>query len=128
MPSEILETPYTRIGGAACVRRIADAFYDAMDTDPAFAKLRAMHAPDLAPMRESLTGFLTAWLGGPRDWLQAQNGFCIMSRHARLAVTAETAEQWAQAMRRAIAAAGVEPELAAKMQDALAQMAGAMAR
>ena len=61
-------TPYDRIGGREVLRAIVNRFYDLMDEDPAYAGLRAMHAEDLAPMRQSLTGFLTGWSGGPRDW------------------------------------------------------------
>ena len=120
-------TPYDLIGGADAVRRLADAFYTIMETDPAFQKLRDMHGADLTPMRESLTGFFAVWLGGPREWLEKRGGFCIMSRHAKMDVTKETAAQWMDAMRRAIVQTGTPPELAAKMDKALAQLAGAMA-
>lgn len=121
-------TPFERIGGAAAVRQIVDAFYDAMDRDPAYARLRAMHAQDLSPMRDSLTGFLTVWLGGPRDWLVAKGRFCIMSRHSAMAIDAETAAQWNQAMRGALTSTGVTPDLAQEMDQAFTQLANAMAR
>jgi len=54
-------TPFERIGGTEILRRIVDRFYDLMDSDPDYADLRAMHATDLGPMRDSLTGFLTGW-------------------------------------------------------------------
>ena len=46
-------TPFERIGGHAVLRRITDRFYDLSEQDPAYAVLRAMHAADLTPMRES---------------------------------------------------------------------------
>jgi hemoglobin len=94
-------TAFLRIGGAAVVQAIVERFYDLMDSDPAYAELRAMHAPDLAPMRASLAGFLTAWLGGPRDWFAGRSA-CIMSLHAPLPIRDATAAQWAHAMARAI--------------------------
>ena len=121
-------TPYARLGGAAGMRRLADAFYDIMDTDPACRELRDMHGPDLAPTRDALAGFLTAWLGGPRDWLVQRGGFCIMSRHASMNVTPATARQWLDAMRHAIAAINTPPDLASKMDQALTQLAEAMVR
>lgn len=128
--SETAETmsPYERIGGAGAVRRLADAFYDEMDRNPAYAELRAMHDADLAPMRDSLAGFFTVWLGGPRTWLEQRGGFCIMSRHARMKVTGATAAQWMGAMRHAIAGLGTAPDLAEKMDQALTQLAQAMSR
>ena len=86
-----------------------------------------MHEPDLGPTRDSLTGFLSVWLGGPRKWIEKRGGFCIMSRHAKMNVTGATAGQWMAAMRDALAEVGVEPELAEKMDGALSQLAEAMA-
>ncbi|WP_298282958.1 group II truncated hemoglobin [Acidocella sp.] len=121
-------SPYELIGGAEAVRRLADKFYDLMDQDPSYRALRDMHEPDLAPMRDSLAGFFAVWLGGPRDWVEKRGGFCIMSRHAQMGVTNETAAQWMDAMRRAIAALETPPELAEKMDQALAPLAEAMVR
>lgn len=123
-----LQTPYELVGGMPVVQRIVDRFYDLMESDPDYAALRAMHAPDLAPMRASLSGFLTAWLGGPRDWFQERPGVCMMSAHRNISITAETAQQWALAMRRAIADAGMEPTIAAKMAEALSSLAIGMGR
>ncbi|MCW1428993.1 group II truncated hemoglobin [Novosphingobium sp. JCM 18896] len=116
-------TAYDRLGGQPVVRRIVDRFYDLMEADPAYAELRAMHAPDLTPMRASLTGFLTAWLGGPRDWFEERPGLCMMSAHRGVTMTEPTARQWADAMTRAVQDAEADPELAAKMAEALAGMA-----
>lgn len=38
---------YDRIGGHEAVVRLVDAFYQAMDTLPQAATIRAMHEPDL---------------------------------------------------------------------------------
>lgn len=118
-------SPYDRIGGHAVLRRITDRFYDLMETEPAFAELRAMHAPDLAPMRESLPLFLGGWSGGPRTWWDANPGKCMVSMHAPFRIDKAAAGQWADAMRRAIA--DVAPEDAA-IAEALADVLDRMAR
>ncbi|MFM2371605.1 MAG: hypothetical protein RIS85_1327 [Pseudomonadota bacterium] len=119
------QSPYDRIGGLDVLRQITDRFYDLMDTDPAYQALRAMHAPDLAPMRESLPGFLSGWAGGPRQWFEANPGKCMMSMHKPFPITRETAGQWADCMTRAIAdVAPADQEIA----DAMAQVLGQMAR
>ncbi|MFA5964087.1 MAG: globin [Sphingomonas sp.] len=121
-------TPYAQLG-ADRVAAIVDRFYDLMENDPAFAGLRAMHGADLAPMRSSLTGFLTAWLGGPRDWFSERPGACLMSMHGAMPITPELGGQWIAAMDRAIAAEpGVAPELAATLTTAIGRVARAMAR
>ncbi|WP_374574727.1 group II truncated hemoglobin [Phenylobacterium sp.] len=121
-------TPFHRIGEQPAIRRLVDRFYDLMETDPAYAELRAMHAPDLAPMRGSLAGFLTGWLGGPRDWFEANRGVCMMSLHARVGVSAATARQWREAMARALADTGVDRGLAAQINAAFARMSQNMQR
>jgi len=125
---EVGTTPYDLVGGAERVRAIVDRFYDLMDQEEGFAELRALHAADLAPMRASLSGFLTGWLGGPRDWFVDNPGKCMMSLHAPIAVTPQTAGQWIEAMRRAITDAAVDPEIAARMIEALTGMARGMIR
>ena len=133
MPSDLAEapaaTPFERIGGHAVLRAITDRFYDLMEVDPAYAELRAMHAADLAPMRMALSSFLAGWSGGPRDWFEANPGKCMMSAHAPFAITRQTATQWAEAMRRAIAdTAPADTEIANAFADVLARMAVSMAR
>jgi hemoglobin len=100
-------TPFDRIGGRDVIARVVDRFYDLMDQDPRFARLRAMHAPDLAPMRRSLASFLTGWAGGPRDWFDENPGKCMMSAHGGLPITRETAAQWVEAMGEAFADCGL---------------------
>jgi hemoglobin len=120
---------FDRIGGHPAMRAITERFYDLMEQDPAFAELRAIHAPDLAPMRESLPLFLAGWAGGPRDWFERNPGKCMMSMHAPFPINRQTAEQWALAMNRAIAEAEVaDREVAEAMADVLSRMARGMAR
>lgn len=120
-------TPYDVLGGKIVIDRIVNRFYDLMDTDLQYAALRAMHAADLAPMRRSLAGWLCAWAGGPRDWFDENPGKCMMSAHRSLGVSRETAEQWADAMARAIAECGPENrELGQMMAQRLHLMAHGM--
>ncbi len=68
------------------MQAIVDRFYDLMDNDPAYAELRAMHAPDLTRMRGELARFLAGWAGGPRDWFEDNPGRCMMSVHKPYAI------------------------------------------
>lgn len=117
---------YDRAGGADGVRALVDRFYDLMEREADYAALRAMHEGDLFPMRVSLSQFLCAWLGGPRDWFTARPGACIMSAHRGMGITRETAAQWVSAMSRAMAECRIEPALGAQMQQAFLRMANAM--
>jgi hemoglobin len=121
-------TPFEQLGGRAAIDRMVDRFYDLMDSDPAFAELRAMHAADLAPVRESLAGFLAGWAGGPRDWFDANPGKCMMSMHAGFTITSATAGQWVKAMERAMADCGqADHPVALLMAERFRLMASGMA-
>lgn len=121
--------PYERIGGRAPIAALVERFYDLMEGDPAYSELRAIHAPELAPMRESLADFLTAWTGGPRDWFEKRPGACIMSAHGAMpGIDSRTADQWIAAMRRAAdETAFPDAEVKAMMLDAMARMCRTMA-
>lgn len=118
--------PFDLIGGEAEVRRFVDRFYNLMDSDPAYTALRALHAPDLGPMRASLSGFLIAWLGGPRHWFEERPGACIMSAHGKFAINRDIAGQWTHAMTRALADSQVDANLAARMAEAFTAMSNGM--
>ena len=119
--------PFYRLGGYETMSAIVNRFYDLMETDPAYAELRAMHAPDLTRMRTSLVGFLAAWAGGPRDWFEQNPDKCMMSAHKPFTINKDVAGQWAEAMQRAIAdVAPADAELAKAMGDVLGEMARGM--
>lgn len=123
------QSAYDRIGGFATLRRITDRFYDLMEQDPAYAALRAMHAPDLTTMRASLPSFLAGWSGGPRDWWEANPGKCMVSMHAPFAIDQHIAGQWADAMRRAVFdSAPAEDPITEALADVLSRMALGMAK
>ena len=127
-PAAELLSPYEQIGAREGITRVVERFYDLMDTDPAYADLRAMHAADLGPMRASLAGFLSGWAGGPRDWFDANPGKCMMSMHSGFTITRETAQQWVQAMERAFADCGMaDHPVALLMNERFRMMAGGMA-
>ena len=122
-------TPFDLLGGHDVMQRIVDRFYDLMDSDPAYAELRAMHAPDLTRMRTALAQFLAGWSGGPRDWFEANPGRCMMSVHKPYAISRTVAEQWSDAMKRAIAdVAPANAAVTAQMGDILGNLASGMGR
>lgn len=128
-PAAKPQLPFDRIGGREPVARMVNRFYDLMDSEPDFAELRAMHAADLAPMRESLTDFLVAWMGGPRDWFEKRPGACIMSAHRALpGMNYAVATQWVLAMQQAAKdVIPTDPDFVTSMISAFARMSKAMA-
>lgn len=96
-------TPFDALGGEAGVRRLVDAFYDIMDSDPAATELRRMHQEDLSLIRARLSDWLCAWMGGPPLYAERHPGRpCIMSAHAPFAIGAAAADQWMSCMSQAL--------------------------
>lgn len=121
------QTPYEALGGRETIERIVQRFYDLLESEPQYARLRAMHAADLGPVRHSLAGWLIAWAGGPKDWFDENPRKCMMSVHRGLGIAEDTAGQWADAMARAIAECGPDDRvLGRSMAERLSLMAQAM--
>lgn len=124
--AEVSQSPIDLVGGVEAVHRLAAVFYDLVEADPAYAELRAMHAPDLDPLRESLGGFLVGWLGGPSDWSQKHPGVCMMSLHAPMPITPASAGQWIAAMNAAMTKVGFERTIGDALMQRFCLMADAM--
>ena len=78
--SDAPQTPYNILGEDG-IRELTNAFYDIMDSLPEMADLRAMHARDLAPMKEKLAEYLTGWMGGPPLYAYKYVNVCMNSPH-----------------------------------------------
>lgn len=123
--AEIEQTPYKMIGGEPMVRRIVDRFYAIMDSAPEAARIRAMHAHDLSPMRDRLFEFLTGWLGGPPLYFQRPDHKCIVSAHKPFAIGAAESDEWIYCMRQALEDCGVPSDLRALLDKPFSRMAEA---
>lgn len=119
------QTPYDRMGGEATVRKVVNRFYDIMESDPAAATIRAMHAKDLSPMRERLFEFLSGWLGGPPLYFQRPDKNCVVSAHRPYPIGQAERDQWMMCMRRALEDSGVSKELRDLLDPAFYRMADA---
>ena len=94
--------PFALIGDEEGVRRLVEAFYNIMEQDPAFARLRAIHAADLGPMRARLADFLVQWMGGPRVYAERHPGRpCIVSAHSPFWIDGAMADDWMACMAKA---------------------------
>lgn len=125
-PDQIEKTPYEMIGGEVGVRRLVERFYDIMDTNPAAAKVRAMHAADLAPMRKTLFEYLSGAFGGPPLYMSRPDAKCIMSAHAHLAIGAAERDQWMMCMRGAIESMDFPAATRRLFEEGFFRMADAM--
>lgn len=123
-----LSSPFERIGGREPIAQLVARFYGLMESDPAFAELRAIHGPDLAAMGERLTDFLMGWMGGPRDWFDRNPGACILSAHGAMpGIDRQTADQWMACMSKAARPLHArDPALAETLLNALRAMGDTM--
>lgn len=119
------KTPYEMIGGEATVRRIVDRFYNIMDSAPEAARIRAMHAADLSPMRERLFEFLSGWLGGPPLYFQRPDQKCIVSAHRSFGIGEAERDAWMMCMRRAMEDCDVPADVRTLLDPAFLRMADA---
>lgn len=122
-------TPYDLLGGEAGVRRLVDAFYDQMESDPDAAGVRGLHGPDLALARDRLADWLSGWLGGPAVFHQRHPGRpCLMSAHHAFDIGPLETGQWLSCMRRALEGSGAPQPLQRAMLLAFGRMSQGMRR
>ena len=116
------DTVYDQIGGDEAVRRLADAFYDAVEADS--PTLRAMLPASTRGSRQKLYEFLSGWMGGPPLYWQRRGHPALRMRHAPFPIDGEAAEQWSACMRAAVAECAFEEPAATWLGDELARIAG----
>jgi len=111
-------TPYEAIGGDAGVRALVDRFYDRMDAEPAFARIRVLHPATLAGSREKLYLFLSGYLGGPPLYQERIGHPMLRARHLPFAIGSEERDQWLACMLLAMEDVGLAEPLRAGLLNA----------
>lgn len=119
------QTPYAILGDKG-IRELTRRFYDIMDEDPAFADLRAMHAADLAPMKEKLAEYLIGWMGGPPLYAQKHGSVCMTEPHAPYWIGPQERDQWLACMQRALDSINAGEELREMLRIPLFRIADAV--
>lgn len=104
-------TTYEKIGGEAMVGKLADRFYELMDTVPQFAELRAMHPPSLAGSRDKLFKFLSGWFGGPDLFVEEYGHPRLRARHMPFSIGTLERDQWVACMVLAMEDVGIEEDI-----------------
>lgn len=117
------ETLFDAIGGEPGVRGLVDAFYDRMDTDPAYAGIRALHPPDLSGSRDKLFWFFCGWMGGPNHFIERFGHPRLRMRHLPFAIGESERDQWMDCMRQVIEAGAAPERLHLQLLQSFAQTA-----
>ncbi len=93
---------FERIGGAVTVDRLVESFYARMDSLPEAATIRAMHAPDLAPVKTVLKRYLGEWLGGPKLYSAEKGHPRLRQRHIGFSIGEAERDAWLLCMQSAL--------------------------
>ncbi len=123
--SDTPQTPY-QILGEDGIRRLTNTFYDIMDSLPEAAGLRAMHARDLAPMKEKLAEYLTGWMGGPPLYADKYGTVCMTTPHEPYHIGPAERDQWLLCMDKALEQTGASKELVDMLKIPLFRIADAI--
>jgi hemoglobin len=93
---------FERIGGAIVVDRLVEAFYRRMDSLPEAATVRAMHAPNLGPVKNVLKRYLSEWTGGPKLYSPEKGHPRLRQRHMGFVIGNAERDAWLLCMRGAL--------------------------
>ncbi len=116
-------TPYALMGGEQAIISLVDRFYFYMDTRPEAKALRAIHAPDLNPVKEKLVKFLSGWLGGPDLFVQEYGHPRLRQRHFPFQVDTQMRDQWMWCMQKALYEVSMPDALRKNILQALSDLA-----
>ena len=110
-------TPFEWMGGEPRVKALVERFYDLMDLEPAYAKLRASHGNTLDDARQKLFWFLCGWLGGPDHYVERFGHPRLRMRHMPFSIGILERDQWLACMDQAMRELGVDGELHARLNE-----------
>jgi hemoglobin len=119
------QTPYQILGDEG-IRALTSAFYDIMDELPEAAGIRAMHARDLAPMKEKLAEYLIGWMGGPPVYAEKYGSVCMTEPHAPYWIGPDERDQWLLCMDRALDRIEASDELREMLRIPMQRIADAV--
>jgi hemoglobin len=122
-PLEREATHFSRIGGAASIDRLVEAFYARMDALSEARTIRAMHADDLSPTKAVLKRYLGEWMGGPKLYSAERGHPRLRMRHIRFKIGEGERDAWLLCMRGALDEVVADASLREELFEALAKLA-----
>lgn len=122
----MISTFYDEMGGEQAVRRLVECFYDLMESNPAYAGIRALHAKNLRVSREKQFAFLSGWLGGPALYIEQYGHPRLRARHLPFPIGESERDQWIACMTEAMECAGVAQRTQDELLPALYRVADFM--
>ena len=114
---------FTRLGGVVVIEKLVERFYVLMDSLPQAATFRAMHGPNLAPVKEVLVRYLTEWTGGPQAYSAERGHPRLRRKHLPFAIGQAERDAWMLCMTQALDDVVADPELKNQLTRAVAKTA-----
>ncbi|KMT66112.1 hemoglobin-like oxygen-binding protein [Catenovulum maritimum] len=101
-PNMYQNTPYQQIGGEQAVNKLANRFYDYMETDVRASELLKIHPQPMDSIRERFFEFLSGWLGGPPLFEQKYGHPRLRARHLPFKIDTRQRDMWMLCMSQAL--------------------------
>lgn len=117
------QTFFSRIGGAAMVDRLVEAFYARMDSLPEAQTIRALHPGDLASTKDVLKRYLGEWMGGPPLYSRERGHPRLRMRHFGFKIGEAERDAWLLCMGGALEEVVADATLRAEMYQAFFKLA-----
>lgn len=123
--SDVVETQtmYDRMGGAAAIDRLVEAFYARMDHLAEAQGIRAMHAPDLSETKRVLKRYLSEWTGGPKLYSPEKGHPRLRQRHMHMPIGNGERDAWLLCMRGALDETVADVQARDELFGAMAKLA-----
>jgi hemoglobin len=100
-----------------------ERFYDLMDLEPEFARLRQVHGKSLENARQRTFWFLCGWLGGPQYYTEQFGHPRLRARHMHVPIGIQERDEWLACMDKAMGETGVPEDLHARLRESFFQTA-----
>jgi hemoglobin len=117
------DTTFEWMGGEARVQQLVTRFYDLMDLEPAYARLRQVHGSDLSQARQHLFWFLCGWLGGPQHYTERFGHPRLRARHLHVPIGLQERDQWLACMNQAMQEVQIDETLRVRLHTSFFQTA-----
>ena len=107
-------TVYELVGGEKTFRRLVEAFYARVETDPV---LRPLFPTKLEAGKRWQFLFLSQFFGGPTTYSEERGHPRLRMRHMPFAIDQQARDHWLRHMLEAIDEAGIEEPMRSVMTD-----------
>lgn len=97
------DTQFRMAGGVEGITKLANDFYDQMQTLSEARKILHMHPTDLTESREKLARFLCGYMNGPELYEEKYGPIQLSPAHAHLPIGSTEKAAWLLCMEKALA-------------------------